>query len=74
MLLFCSVYAGRGGAGRGIGPTMFALPYQQRTETVREVFLDYFVSLLRPYRRFLLVPTAETINEYSDYYVEACMG
>jgi hypothetical protein len=51
---------------------MRALPHQQRTETVREVFLDYFVSLLRPYRRFLLVPTADTINEYSDYYVEAC--
>lgn len=45
---------------------------QLRTEAVREVFLDFFVSVLRPYRRYLTVPTAETIQEYSSYYVEVC--
>eukprot|EP00123_Amoebidium_parasiticum_P017482 comp23868_c0_seq1/m.41816 comp23868_c0_seq1/g.41816 ORF comp23868_c0_seq1/g.41816 comp23868_c0_seq1/m.41816 type:complete len:1378 (-) comp23868_c0_seq1:289-4422(-) len=45
-------------------------PEQVRMEAVREVFLDFFVSVLRPYRQFLTVPTADTIHEYSSYYAE----
>eukprot|EP01134_Creolimax_fragrantissima_P000978 CFRG0978T1 len=41
---------------------------QVRQEAIRESFLDFFVSILRPYREFLTIPTADTIHEYSKIY------
>ncbi|KNC87668.1 hypothetical protein SARC_00239 [Sphaeroforma arctica JP610] len=41
---------------------------QVRQEAIRESFLDFFVSILKPYREYLTVPTADTIHEYAKIF------